>query len=1299
MDKLTQFFSELLTNADKLARFNAGSSAREIAINRRDMLTAAGVKDAEKIIGMAAQDLQRLMESKIGDQTDESERPDITPAGQPRLMLNEQQVHNIVDGGNLTHEEYDLGETVCGLIAKQMLEHPERVAIIDGETKIDFNRLMKRASAIAGELESRGVEPGSLVGVCMNRSWELVAALIGVMRAGCAYVPLDPAYPQDRVRYMLEHSRAVAAIVDGDSSANLCKGVRELVWIDKVGDQTDSSVEPSASDLAYVIYTSGSTGRPKGVAVEHRSVVAMSQSMRELLDDEELKGVLAAASVCFDTSVMEIMGTLSLGGTVILAKNVLELPKLSSLDQVRTCVMVPSSMRALLSTEFSTERLLEGILCLVFGGDVLKRSLVEQIHALESGPRVVNAYGPTEDTVYSTIIEVTPGAKVVTIGKSVPNSRSYILDDAMQPVSAGVAGELYLAGNKLARGYLYDEALTNERFIEVEPNALIPDNRLYKTGDLCRWTEYGEIEFLGRVDQQVKIRGFRIELEEIESTLESMQGVVAAAAAAVDGGIGQKILVVYVVSQDETVTDAAVKGFLAQRLPKYMVPQIVKHLKELPLLPNEKLDRKKLMNLEEDCHFERRAVDSGLSADSINSPSGLIQRLIGSRNEQQAAILSIIQSEVASLLNFSDPKQVSPDNSFDDLGLDSLTTLELNSRLTKILERTLPSQVIIDHSTPNALVNYIIDMMGDRGDNGSIKKVRGVATDSLASFQSHIQSSHPTFQAANAPSWSANDKSKLVQEVMCMVNDLRRNPYSKVLRTGSAARGTVTDVYNDDEQEAVIWTTNLYLGLNRDKKVIEEASSALERFGTGMGTSAAASGLTDLHLEFETEFAELVGKPSACLFPTGYTANVGVVAGILGKDDVVVIDQLCHASIVDGARLSGATIRIFQHNNASDLESVLESEVSAYHTILVVLEGVYSMGEGAAPVAEIVRTAKKYNALVLVDEAHSFGFYGERGAGICAAQGITDQVDFIMTTLSKALGSLGGVVAAKEEYVDLLRSSARAYIFQASVSPADIAAALTALRRLSSDDELRERLWDTTRYMRQRFEDAGYDLGTGDGPIVTPHFSDKDKLFAIVQGLYKRGVQTSAVTYPIVESGRGRLRLICSAAHTREDVDKTLEALIEAEREADTLLVTAKDELKDLSLAHSEVEEWANTFSNYLKKSVAKISGPTPNLALSVRVSEQSEPITILFNDGNITLSAHKISGLPSCSLLLTDKGAVSALCSSDVQGLLHSICKGTCVLNGQVEPFIWFIGRMVDQQRDSKTHEDSERCQAQAIC
>lgn len=1199
-------------------------------------------------------------------------------------LLDEEQAHRILVEWNRTQEAYDRTETVSRLIEKQAQEHPKQTAIIDGETEIDYERLTERASAIAGELAARGVVPGSLVGVCMSRTWELVATLVGILRAGCAYVPLDPAYPRERVRYMLEHARAAGAIVDHEKTAELCEGVPVLVRLEEVGERTADGVPgPSARDLAYVIYTSGSTGRPKGVAVEHRNVVAMTRSMRRLLNDEELSGVLAAASVCFDPSVMEILGTLSLGGTVVLAENVLALPELPAADRVRTCIMVPSAMQGLLAVGQPPE----GIRCLVFGGEVLKRSLVDRLHALAPGLRVVNVYGPTEDTVYSTAAEVSRGAEAITIGKPVSSSRSYILNDSMQPVPVGVPGELYLAGDQLARGYLHDEELTKERFLEVDPTGPIPEERLYKTGDLCRWREDGEIEFLGRADQQVKIRGFRVELEEIESTLESMQGVDGAAAAVVDGGGGQKMLVVYVVSRDEAVTSEAARAYLAERLPRYMLPQVVMHVEELPRLPNGKLDRKQLPNL---------APRSG--AGVAGDAGGLVHRLAGlSKDERHAALLSIIRGEIASLLRFRDPEQLPPDHSLDDLGVDSLTALELSNRLAAITGQTLPASLVIEHLTPAAVADCVLGLMGSAAEPAStepapMERARGGASDTLRSFQAQIQSSHPPFLAARASSWSATDKGTLVRELKRLASRLGRDPYGKVLRTGSATRGTVADAFTQEEREAIIWTTNLYLGLNRDPEVIAEAGSALERLGAGMGTSAAASGVTDLHLEFERAFAELVGKPAACLFPTGYTANVGVVASILGDNDVVVMDQLCHASIVDGARLCGATIRTFRHNDPSDLESVLKTEASPYRTALVVLESVYSMGEGAAPVSDIVLTAKKYDALVLVDEAHSFGFYGPRGAGLCAAQGVIKQVDFIMTTLSKALGSLGGVVAAREEHIALLKSSARAYIFQATISPADIAAALAALRRLSADDALRERLWDITTYMRKRFSEAGYDLGTGDGPIVTPHFSDKDKLYAIAHGLYKRGVHTAAVTYPIVESGRGRLRFICSASHTREDVDRTLEALIDAEREAEEEGQALEDRVSgggssDAHPGRSGVEEWAKAFSAWLKETLARSHGRAPNLAVSVGLPDHGEPITIVIDERDVTLGAHEATDMPFCSLLLTDDRAVSALCSSDVQGLLDSICKGACVLTGQVEPFIWLIGRMVDWQRQGSAN------------
>lgn len=1205
------------------------------------------------------------------------------PEARSAKLVAERQGHAATE-----QEAYERTETVWGLIERQARAHPEHAAIIDGETEIDYQRLTQRASAIAGELVARGVEPGSLVGVCMSRTWELVATLVGVLRAGCTYVPLDPAYPRERVRYMLEHARAVGAVVDHETMAELCEGVPELVRLDEVGERTaDGVAGPSAGDLAYVIYTSGSTGRPKGVAVEHRSVVAMSRSMRELLDDEELEGVLAAASVCFDASVMEILGTLSLGGTVVLAENVLQLLELPSADRVRTCIMVPSAMQALLAAG----RLPEGIQCVALGGEVLKLSLVDQLHALEPGPRVFNLYGPTENTVYSTATEVSAGVETITIGKPVSSSRSYILNDSMQPVPVGVPGELYLAGEQLARGYLNDEELTKERFLEVDPTGPIPEERLYKTGDLCRWREDGEIDFLGRADQQVKIRGFRVELEEIESTLESMQGVDGAAAAVEDGGGGQKLLVVYVVSRDEAVTSEAARAYLAERLPKYMLPHVVMHLEELPRLPNGKLDRKQLPKPDLTPH-------SG--ADVTGDAGGLLHRLAGlSRDERRAALLSIIRGEIASLLSFRDPERVPADRSLDELGLDSLTTVELSNRLAAITGRKLPVSAVIEHSTPAAVADHVLDSMGSATEPASTVTARRGASDTLGSFQAQLQSGHPPFLAAKAPSWSATDKGTLVRELKRLVSRSGRAPYSKVLRTGSADRGTVVDAETHEEREAIIWTTNLYLGLNRDPDVIGEARSALERFGAGMGTSAVAAGVTDLHLEFERAFAELVGMPAACLFPTGFTANLGVIAGLLGDDDVIVMDQLCHASLVDGARLCGATIRTFRHNDPSDLESVLEAVASPYRTVLVVLESVYSMGEGTAPVSDIVLTAKKYDALVLVDEAHSFGFYGPRGAGLCASQGVTDQVDFIMTTLSKALGSLGGVIAAREEHIALLKSSARAFIFQATVSPADIAAALAALRRLSADDALRERLWDTTTYMRNRFSEAGYDLGTGDGPIVTPHFADKDKLYAIAHGLYERGVLTAAVTYPIVESGRGRLRFICSASHTREDVDRTLEALIDAERdaereaEAEGLALEDRvsgesDGSSDAYPGRSGVEEWAKAFSAYLKEALARVSGPTPNLAVSVGLPDDGEPITIVIHEGDVTLGAretHETADTPICSLLPTDNGAVSTLCSSDVQELLHSICnKGTCVLNGQIEPFIWLVGRMADWQRDS---------------
>ncbi len=1230
-------------------------------------------------------------------------------------LLDEEQTHRILIEWNRTGLAYDRSETVWGLVEKQAQAQPRRTAVIDGTMEIDYQRLTARANAIAGELATRGVTPGSLVGVCMSRTWHLVATLLGVLRAGCAYVPLDPKYPHERVRYMLTHARAAAAIVDGEPSAALCAGAPQIVRLDTSttpAHTPDTMTRPSAGDLAYVIYTSGSTGQPKGVAVEHRSVVAMALAMRALLDDEALSGVLAAASVCFDPSVMELLGTLSLGGTVVLSENALTLPELPSAHRVKTVIMVPSAMQALLKGGGVPE----SVRCVVLGGEVLKPSLVKQLHARAQPPRVVNVYGPTEDTVYSTATEVAPGAETITIGRPVPNARSYILDEAMRPVPVGVPGELHLAGDKLARGYIHDEERSSQRFVVVDPDGPIPEARLYRTGDRCRWTQDGEIEFLGRIDQQVKIRGFRIELEEIESTLESMHGVDSAAAAVVDRGGDKPMLVGYVVSRDGTATSEASRAYVAERLPGYMVPQLVMQLADMPRLPNGKLDRKRLPVPDPGLLDGADQAPPAHADARVSDDAGAAHRLTGlSTHDRHAALLSIVTGEIARFLRVRDPGQIPPHQALETLGIDSLDAAELIHRLSTVLGRPLPASTLAEHQTPAAVADRLLDLLGhETTAEASIHASKSGAPDTLARFQTQIQSGHPPFLAARAPAWSATDKGTLIREFKHLLAHSGRDPYSKLLRTGSGHRGTVVDAHTGEAREAIIWTTNLYLGLNRDSDVIAQARSALERFGTGMGTSATASGLTDLHLDFENEFAELVGKPAACLFPTGFTANLGVIGGLLGDQDLIVMDQLCHASIVDGARLCGATIRTFKHNDASDLQSILDTEASPYRTTLVVLEGVYSMGEGTAPVRDIVRTAKRHGALVLVDEAHSFGFYGARGAGICAEQGITDEVDFIMTTLSKALGSLGGVVAAREEHIALLKTSARAYVFQATTTPADIAAALAALRRLREDDTLRERLWDTATYMRQRFSEAGYPLGTGDGPIVTPHFEDSELLYAIARGLYARGIHTSAVTYPIVERGRGRLRFICSAAHTRDDVDRTLEALVDAEREArqmrtasqeaalrdsgskasspaecsDAHGVPARQAGEGSTAAHphrANIEAWAHAFADTLKDALARRPGPTPDLAVSIALPDGREPIAIRIDGRNIAVGAREATHVPFCSLLLADDQAISALHSRDVQALLDSVLQGNCVLGGQTEPFLWLVGRLAEWQREAR--------------
>ncbi|MCP4656648.1 MAG: AMP-binding protein, partial [bacterium] len=340
----------------------------------------------------------------------------------------------------------------------------------------------------------------------------------------------------------------------------------------------------------YVIYTSGSTGRAKGVAIEHREAVAMVRWARQEFSDEELGGMLASTSICFDLSIFEIFVPLSWGGRIILAENALALPELPAASEVRVVNTVPSAMTELLRIGGVPE----SVTTINLAGEPLKNQLVRKIYEQDSIARVLNLYGPSEDTTYSTWARIPRDwSAAPPIGRPVANSAAYVLDRHLRPVPVGIPGELYMAGHGVVRGYLDRPALSAERFLP-DPFGE-PGSRMYKTGDLARYLPDGQLDFLGRLDHQVKIRGFRIELREIEIVLAEHPGLREVAVVARPDKDAELRLVAYVVARAETSPPSSeLRSFLGSRLPAYMVPQLIVELGALPLLPNGKVDRRAL---------------------------------------------------------------------------------------------------------------------------------------------------------------------------------------------------------------------------------------------------------------------------------------------------------------------------------------------------------------------------------------------------------------------------------------------------------------------------------------------------------------------------------------------------------------------------------------------------------------------------------------------------------------------------------------------------------------------------------
>ncbi|HEX3586704.1 MAG TPA: amino acid adenylation domain-containing protein, partial [Candidatus Angelobacter sp.] len=513
-------------------------------------------------------------------------------------LLTEGERNQLLYEWNQTDAAYPQ-KCVHELFEDQVSRSAEAPAVeFEGE-KLTYGELNRRANQLGHYLRKLGVGQEVRVGLCMDRSLEMVIGLLGILKAGGAYVALDPHYPAERLKFMVEDS-SIAVLVTQSGLFEQLPGSPKVICVDKDlaeiarESRKDVGLRLHPENLAYVIYTSGSTGRPRGVAIQHGSANVLLQWTREVFTAEELSGVLASTSICFDLSVFEIFAPLSWGGKTIVVRDALSLADIRQESGVTLLNTVPSAMAELLRIN----GIPGSIRTVNLAGEALPPNTVEQLYEELKVERVFNLYGPSEDTTYSTYacLKREAANERVPIGKPISNTQDYVLDREYQPVPPGVTGELFLGGQGVARGYLNRPELTAEKFIP-NPFSERGGERMYRTGDQVKWRHNGNLEFLGRLDQQVKVRGYRIELGEIEAVLQEHPGVEACAVIVREDQPTEKRVVAYVV-KNGVVKPEAFREFLKERLPEYMVPSAFVEMEQLPLTPNGKIDRKALPALE-----------------------------------------------------------------------------------------------------------------------------------------------------------------------------------------------------------------------------------------------------------------------------------------------------------------------------------------------------------------------------------------------------------------------------------------------------------------------------------------------------------------------------------------------------------------------------------------------------------------------------------------------------------------------------------------------------------------------------
>ncbi|MBE8969338.1 amino acid adenylation domain-containing protein [Nostocales cyanobacterium LEGE 12452] len=558
-------------------------------------------------------------------------------------------------------------------------------ALVFDDEQLSYKELNIRSNQLAHYLKKLGVVPDVLVGICVERSLVMIIALLGILKAGGAYLPLDPSLPQERLNFILEDAQVSVLLTQEKLLKHFEDFLNPIICIDKDwatitqhSKENPSSVVKS-DNLAYVIYTSGSTGKPKGVLLQHQGLSNLAASQIDVFNIQPISRILQFASLSFDASIFEIVMALQTGATLYLANKESLLPGQTLLQLLRekaiTHVTLPPAVLAVLPTESLPA--LQTVIC---AGESCTDDIVKRWWNFQR--QFFNAYGPTEATVWSTVAEISTMGEKPPIGRPIANTRIYILDKYLQPLPIGIIGELYIAGEGLAQGYLNHPELTIENFIP-NPFSEKKGARLYKTGDLARYRPDGNIEFLGRIDNQVKIRGFRIELSEIETGLSQHQSVQKAVVIVKENVSGDKYLVAYIVPNVETQNfSSLLRKFLKEKLPEYTIPKAFVMLNSLPLTASGKVDR--------------------LALTELDSPASRLRdkTFIAPRTPTESSLAKIW----AEVLNI---ERVGIYDNFFDLGGDSLLTVRLLKQIHKQFESELPLSTLFLNPTIESLATAL----------------------------------------------------------------------------------------------------------------------------------------------------------------------------------------------------------------------------------------------------------------------------------------------------------------------------------------------------------------------------------------------------------------------------------------------------------------------------------------------------------------------------------------------------------------------------------------------------------------